>query len=413
MIKRIFSLVLVIVVLALSTITLVSCDKTETITLNVYNWGEYISDGSEGSVNVNAEFEKYYAKQIKDKTGKNVKVKVNYTTYASNEDLYAKLKSGASGYDVIFPSDYMIQRMIAEDMLIKPNYDNIPNFQYISEDFRNLFYDPTNEYSVPYTYGVVGIIYDKNKVDEKDLTGWDLLWNEKYKGQILTFNNLRDLFATAMFKLGIDVNTTKESDWKAAFDALVEQKPLIQSYVMDEVYNKMESGEAAIAPYYAGDFLTMLDSAKEGVDLGFFIPDDTNAFVDAMCIPKGAKNVEVAEAYINFMLSEEIAVANAEYICYASPNTLVRNSEQYKEDMGEEAMELLYPEDFDFKANFEKNGYRNLDQATLKIAGKYWEDLKIEGSVGPVIYIIGAVVVVIIVALIVAYVMKKRRQRNY
>ena len=167
-------------------------------TINVYNWGEYISDGSEDSLDVNAEFTA--------KTG----IKVNYTTYASNEDMYAKLKSGATGYDVIIPSDYMIKRLLDEDMLEKLNYDNIPNFEYIAEDFLNPYYDPSNEYTVPYTYGMVGIIYNSSRVSEEDVGSWDLMWNEKYKGDILQYNNSRDAFGTAMYRLGIDVNTTDE-----------------------------------------------------------------------------------------------------------------------------------------------------------------------------------------------------------
>ena len=212
--------------------------------LNVYNWGEYISDGSEGSLDVNAEFEKWYAETYGET------VKVVYTTYASNEDLYAKLKSGAAGYDVILPSDYMIARMIEEGMLEKLNFDNIPNYAGISENFRGLYYDANNEYSVPFSYGMVGIIYDTTVVDEADTGTWDLMWNEKYKGKILQFNNSRDAFGSAMYRAGIDVNTTDRAEWQAALDALEAQKPILQGYVMDEVFNKMEGGEAAVAAYY-------------------------------------------------------------------------------------------------------------------------------------------------------------------
>lgn len=339
--------------------------------LNVYNWGEYISDGSEGTLDVNAEFEKWYAETYGET------VKVVYTTYASNEDLYAKLKSGAAGYDVILPSDYMIARMIDEGMLEKLNFDNIPNYAGISENFRGLYYDANDEYSVPFSYGMVGIIYDTTVVDEADTGTWDLMWNEKYKGKILQFNNSRDAFGTAMYRAGIDVNTTDKSQWEAALQSLLEQRPLVKAYVMDEIYNALESGEAAIGAYYAGDYFTMLDAEADDVDLRFYYPDPTNYFIDAMCIPSCCENKELAEVFINFMLSQETAVANAEYIYYASPNSLVYNDETYQEDMGEEAMEILYPEGVNFSEEYNKLAYRNLDDEMLSYMNSLWENLKI------------------------------------
>ena len=193
--KRILSLALVLV-MALGMALLAGCGKTEIQTLNVYNWGEYISDGSEDSLDTIKAFESWYEQTYKKK------VKVNYSTFASNEDMYAKLSSGAVSYDVIFPSDYMIARLAAENMLLKLNFDNIPNYKNINESFRGLYYDPDDVYSVPYTYNMVGIIYNANAVDEEDAGGWDLLWNDKYAGNILQFNNSRDAFATAQYKLG-------------------------------------------------------------------------------------------------------------------------------------------------------------------------------------------------------------------
>ena len=369
-------------------------------TINVYNWGEYISDGSEDSLDVNAEFTA--------KTG----IKVNYTTYASNEDMYAKLKSGATGYDVIIPSDYMIKRLLDEDMLEKLNYDNIPNFEYIAEDFLNPYYDPSNEYTVPYTYGMVGIIYNSSRVSEEDVGSWDLMWNEKYKGDILQYNNSRDAFGTAMYRLGIDVNTTDESKWREALGELAKQKSLVQSYVMDEIFNKMESGEAAIASYYAGDYLTMSENNE---DLAFYYPSEgTNIFVDAMCIPKGSKNKALAEEYINFMLSEEIAIANAEYICYASPNTLVIDSEEYIEYMGEDWIEMLYPEGFDLKADYDKYCYKNLPPETLSLVNELWEELKIDSSLGAWVYV-GCILIIsaLVIWGVSAFVVKKKRSKYY
>ena len=344
---------------------------SDTLELNVYNWGEYISDGSDGSLDTVKAFEAWYEETYGEK------VHVNYTTYASNEDMYAKLKSGAVSYDVIIPSDYMIARLANEDMLLPLNFDNIPNYQYIEDQFRGLYYDPDDTYSIPYTYGVVGVIYDANQVDEADAGGWDLMWNPKYKGKILQFNNSRDAFGTAMYRAGIDVNTTDKSQWEAALQALLEQRPLVKAYVMDEIYNALESGEAAIGAYYAGDYFTMLDAEADDVDLRFYYPDPTNYFIDAMCIPSCCENKELAEVFINFMLSQETAVANAEYIYYASPNSLVYNDETYQEDMGEEAMEILYPEGVNFSEEYNKLAYRNLDDEMLGYMNSLWENLKI------------------------------------
>ncbi len=350
---------------------LTGCGGGKTKTLNVYNWGEYISDGSEDSFNTVKEFEKWYQETYGEK------VKVNYTTFASNEDMYAKLSSGAVSYDVVIPSDYMIARMRENDMLLPLNFDNIPNYANIDESFRGLYYDPENLYTVPYTYGVVGVIYNANAVDEADAQGWDLLWNEKYKGEILQFNNSRDAFGTAQYKLGLDVNDTDHANWDKALAELKKQAPLVKSYVMDEIYNMMESGEAAIGVYYAGDYFTMLDAQAEGVDLKFYYPKTTNYFVDAMCIPSCCQEKELAERFINYMLSPEPAIANAEFIYYACPNSAVYTDEDYIDEMGEEAMEILYPEIEDFSALYNQYAYRSLDEATLDYVNSLWESLKI------------------------------------
>ena len=343
----------------------------KTLTLNVYNWGEYISDGSEDSFNTVREFEKWYEETYKQK------VKVNYTTFASNEDMYAKLSSGAVSFDVVIPSDYMIARMRDENMLLELDFKNIPNYQNIDESFRSLYYDPDNKYTVPYTYGVVGVIYNANAVDEADVGGWDLLWNDKYKGNILQFNNPRDAFGTAQFKLGLDPNDTDHASWDAALAELKKQAPLVKSYVMDEIYNMMESGEAAIGVYYAGDYFTMLDAQADGVDLKFYYPERTNYFVDAMCIPSCCQNKELAERFINYMLSPEPAIANAEFIYYATPNSVVYKDEGYIEEMGEEAMEILYPDIENFSALYNEYAFRSLDQAMLNYVNSLWETLKI------------------------------------
>lgn len=285
--------------------------RDQNVTLNVYNWGEYISvDDGENLYDTNREFEEL--------TG----IKVNYTNFASNEELYAKLKNGGSSYDIIIPSDYMIARMINEDMLEKLDFSNIPNYSLIMDKFKGIDYDPTEEYSVPYMWGMVGLIYNTTMVDpEDDVYSWSILWNEKYANNILMFSNSRDAFAIACKYLGYSMNTTDEQELRNAAAALTNQKLLVQAYVMDEIFDKMTGGEAALAPYYAGDAITMIG---DNPDLAYAVPrEGTNLFVDAMCIPKGAKNKEAAEMYINFMCETKTALHNCEYIGYSTPQSEV------------------------------------------------------------------------------------------
>lgn len=392
---------LIILVLCLS---LSACgEKEETDVLNVYNWGEYISDGSEGSTDVNAAFVEYY----EEKYGRNLEL--NYTTYASNEDMYNKIKSGGVNYDIIIPSDYMIAKMIDEDMLYKLDFSNIPNFKYIDDKYKNVYYDKSGEYTVPYFCGYVGIIYNQSLISD-ELNDWDCLWNEKYSGQILQFNNPRDAFGTAMYSKQIDVNTTNRQEWEESAKLLKQQKPLVQSYVMDEIFNKMKNGSAAIAPYYAGDFLSMY---CDNEDLAFFYPESgTNVFIDAMCIPKCSKNKAIAEEYINFFLTEEIAVANAEWVCYASPNTLVKDNPDYIESMTEiheDAIEILYP-----SSPVPSTFYEKLDFETTDILNSLWEELKIENSVESWIYIFSGILVLgLVLLIIVRYAKRKIREKYY
>ncbi len=367
--KKMIALCLALVMVM--AIALTACGSSDTLTLNVYNWGEYISDGSEDSFDTIKEFEKWYQETY------GTKVKVNYSTYASNEDMYSKLSSGAVSYDVIIPSDYMIARMASEGMLLPLDFENIPNYKQIDESFKGLYYDPENQYSVPYTYGIVGIIYNANVVDQADIGSWDLMWNEKYAGNILQYNNSRDAFGTAMYKLGLDVNSTDKAVWQAAYEELMHQKPLVGSYVMDEIYNMMESGEAAVGSYYAGDYFTMRDAQADGVDLQFYYPERTNFYVDAMCIPTSTQNKELAEIFINYMLSEEPAVANAEFTNYASPNSIVYNNPGYIEDMGEDAIKILYPQLENFSESYNAFAYRNMDSDMLDNLNTLWENLKI------------------------------------
>ena len=332
--------------------------KGDNISINVYNWGEYICDGSEeGTLDVNREFEEL--------TG----IKVNYTNFATNEELYAKLKGGAASYDVIIPSDYMISKLIKEDLIQKVDMDNIPNSKYIMDNFRDLAYDPNDEYSVPYTWGTVGIIYNKEMIgiEEEDID-WDILWNEDYKDQILMFDNPRDAFAVAEIMLGYSLNTEDKDELKAAAMKLTDQKEIVQGYVMDEVFDKMGAGEALIAPYYAGDALTILEDNE---DLTFAVPKSgTNLFVDAMCIPKSAQNKEAAEMYINFMCEPDIAYANIDYICYSTPHSAAYDmlDDDVKNDP------VSYPDE-EFIAT-KTTVFTNLSDEASKQMQQLWTEMK-------------------------------------
>ncbi len=417
--KRITLSVLALLLISLSILPMLSSCTSErgnggTTTLYVYNWGEYISDGSEGTEDVNEQFERWYF----DTYGE--KVKVNYSTYSSNESMYAKIESGSSNYDIIIPSDYMIQRLIAEDLLHPLRYENIPNVKDILPDFQNAAYDPDlnsdgyNDYSVPYLYGMIGIIYNVTMVDPADIGDWDLMWNDKYAGNILQFNNSRDAFGTAQYFLTSDVNSDNEQDWRDALDKLKEQKPLLQGYVMDEIFNKMENGSAAIAAYYAGDYLAMYENNP---DLEFYYPKKgTNLYVDAMCIPKSSKNQLIAERYINFMLSvdEEYgapAIANAEYTYYASPNAAVRNDPLYKAYMNSiktGGYDTMYGTDGIFTSSYE-----NLDEDKLILLNNLWEELKSDVNVSGGIYALAIGIVVLLAALFLWRWIVKRSRMQY
>lgn len=416
--KKVLSLILMLLVLC--SLVFTSCghgkeeeeDYGDAITLYVYNWGEYISDGYDDSLDVNAAFEEY-CREVLHKN-----VKVNYSTYSSNEDLYAKVSSGVlPTYDVIFPSDYMAARMIEEDMLepINPK-ETIENYENIDDDFRGMYYDEDEMYTVPYTCGTIGIIYNSSIVDEEDTGSWDLLWNEKYSGNIIQFNNPRDAFGTVQYFFGLDVNSDNEEEWRACLEKLIEQKPILQCYAMDEVFNKMKGSSAAIAPYYAGDYFTMYEDNE---DLSFYHPEEgTNIFVDVMCVPKNAGHKDLAIEYINFMLSEEIAVANAEYICYASPNKLVRENEEYIEYMTEEvhedAMEILYGVFEDEEYIDKMQYYHSLPAKTLGLMNDLWEDLKLQSNISTSIYVICAVIVVALVTIfVVRFIIKKKRESSF
>jgi len=325
--KRAGAIALVLVLLA-GIAFLVIPRGGDTITLNVYNWGQYMARGEDGSEDIIALFEAKYPH-----------IKVNYTTYDSNEIMYSKLSGGGVSIDVIFPSDYMIARMIQEDMLQELDFSNIPNYQYIDEDFKSTAYDPDNKYSVPYTWGTVGIIYNSKYVDEADVTGWELMWNEKYRDKILMFDNSRDAFGIAQFLLGLDINSTDKGELDLAAAKLKEQKPVLQQYVMDQIYSTMENEEAWIAAYYAGDCMTMMENNP---DLRFYLPEEQgfNLFIDAACIPTCAKEKEAAELFINFLCDPEISAANMDWVCYSTP---ISEAKQYlSEDMANNP--VAYPD---------------------------------------------------------------------
>ncbi len=383
--KNLFCLLLVCVLTVSLMPAVVAADNE----ITVYNWGQYISDGTDGSLDVIAAFE--------EETG----IKVNYLTFDSNESMYTKLKTGGTTYDVIIPSDYMIGKLIEENMLEPLNFDNIPNYQYIDESFRNQSYDPANTYSVPYTWGTVGLIYNSQYVSAADAASWNCLWNEKYAGKILMFDNPRDAFAIAESILGYSLNTENEDELRAAADLLTEQKGLVQGYVMDQIFDRMQRGEAWAAPYYAGDFLTMVE---ENPDLAFSFPEEGfNIFIDAMCIPKGCQNKAGAEAFINFLCRPDICAANLDYLGYSAPETAA------KELMDPEVTSspVAYPDD-ETLARTESFGA--LSTQATQLMNDLWLNVKTTGS-NTTLYIVISVVAVLAIAAVFVL-MNVRRHRK-
>ncbi len=361
--------------------------------INVFSWGEYISDTYEdGLINVNAEFEKL--------TG----IKVNYVTYESNEDMYPKIKNGGASYDIVVPSDYMIERMIEEGMLKKIDVNSLPNYKYICDEYKGMYYDPNDEYSVAYNVGMVGLIYNSKMVEEPP-TSWTALWDERYAGKILMIDNPRDAFAIAQKILGYSLNSADEKELSDVAQLLIEQKPFLQGYVMDEIFNKMESGEAAMVPYYVGDYVLM---KQVNSDLEFVYPKEgVNAFVDAICIPECAQNYDAAMMYINFLMDPEVALSNALYIGYATPNKGVLEHPDYAEMLNNE---YLYPS----AENMPDTEYfHNLPQETLLMISDLWNQIKIHGTDNTHIYIGFSVVAVVAVACLVKKSVTKRRREYW
>lgn len=380
---------LLVVVLILSSFQTPAFADNEKVTINVYNWGQYISDGTDGYIDVN--------KAFTEATG----IEVNYMTFDSNETMYTKLKTGGSTYDVIIPSDYMVARLIAEDMLEELDYSNIPNYALVDDAYKNTSYDPENKYSVPYTWGTVGLIYNTKYVDEADIGSWDLLWNEKYSGKILMFDNPRDAFAIAELLEGIDINTEDPDELRSAAYKLIEQKPLVQEYVMDQIFSKMEREEAWIAPYYAGDYLLM---AEENPDLGFYFPKEGfNLFIDAMCIPKGCQNKAAAEAYINFLCDPEISGENLDYLGYSTP---ISEAKQYM-DPDTAASVIAYPTQETLQNG---SAFINLSAETSQLADSLWLQVKTQGGVDTYAIVCMCAVVVLLAAYFIIHGARKKKR---
>ena len=358
--KKTLALALAMMMVAAMTLTGCGSSEEERV-VNVCSWGEYIDEN--------------LIYQFEEETG----IKVNYQTAESNEALYSLLKTGAGDYDVIVPSDYMIARLIDEDMLAELNYDNIPNYEKIDDRYKGLSFDPENKYTVPYTWGTLGIIYNTTMVDEP-ITSWDAMFDEKYAGNVLMIRNSRDALAAALLDLGYDLNTTDEAQIREAYELLADAKSkgVYQAFVMDEVFQKMEGGNAAIAMYYAGDYLTMYENNP---DLKYVVPDEgSNWFVDAMCVLKNAQHKEEAEEWINFIASTESNLANMDYIWYASPNAEALESypAYYEETYGEPLNMDLYnimaaPSEVLDRCTL----YENLPSETLTLYNDLWTELGI------------------------------------
>lgn len=375
-------IVCMLLVAALLMVFVAGCAKTDdSVTLEVYNWGEYISTGTDGSLDVIAEFEKL--------TG----IKVHYTNFANNEEMYTKIKEGGVQYDIVIPSDYMIARMIEEQMLEKLDFSNIPNYVLIGEEYKNLEYDALNQYSVPYMSGIVGLIYNVKKVKTPP-TSWSALWDVTLRNDILMFDNPRDAFGIALLKLGYSINTVNPDEIAEAAQALKDQKELVQAYVMDQIFNKMEGNEAAIAPYYAGDAIIMM---RENPDLRFVIPEEgTNYFVDAMVIPKGTQHKAEAEMFINFMCQVDISAANANFIGYSTPVIAARDLLE----LSEQEMAWAYPDE---EIMAKTQVFTHLPQTTNELMSRYWSEIKTQQSgvsawvfLIPLFAVIGGAVVIMV-----------------
>lgn len=321
--------------------------------LYVYNWGDYIDPE--------------LLTKFKEETG----IDVKYDVYDTNEIMYQKLNSGNVSYDIVIPSDYMIEKMKNEDMLAKIDYSNIPNYKYIGEQFKKLAYDPTDEYSVPYMWGTVGIIYNTKRVSDP-VDSWNILWNPKYKDQVIMPDSVRDAMAVAEKKLGYSLNTENLDQIEDAKKELMTQKKdgLILAYMVDQVKDAMVGGEASLAVAWSGDAVTMIE---RNPDLAYAIPKEgSNKWFDAIAIPKNAKHKENAEKFINFLCDPENAEQNVEYIGYSTPNTAAY--ELLPEDIKND--KVAYPDEESLKncevfIDLPSKILRKYDEAWLEIKCVY------------------------------------------
>lgn len=281
-------------------------NKEEGEKVYVYNWGEYMDP------------------EVRDLFEEETGIKVVYDEFEQNEEMFPRIKANAVQYDLVCPSDYMIQKMISEDLLAEINYDNVPNIEYIAASMleSSEAFDPDNKYSVPYMWGTLGILYNTTMVDET-IDSWSAIFDDKYSGEILMIDSVRDAFGIALEYLGYDLNSTNEAELDEAKALLQAQYPLVQAYVVDQVRDKMIGGEAAIGVIYSGEAIY---TKRENPDLEYVVPKEgSNQWIDSWVIPKNAKNKENAEAFINFLNKPEIALMNFEYITYSTPNTAARD----------------------------------------------------------------------------------------
>ncbi len=319
----------------------------------VYNWGEYIDPET--------------LSLFEEETG----IKVVYDEFETNETMYPKVEAGAASYDVICPSDYMIQKMIDNDLLAEINFDNIPNAENIGQQYfdQSKEFDPENKYSVPYCFGTVGILYNKTMVSGP-IDSWSVLWDKQYADNILMQDSVRDAFMVALKLNGCSMNTLDENELQAAKNALIEQKPLVQAYVIDQVRDKMIGNEAAIGVIYSGEAIY---TQRENEDLEYVIPKEgTNVWIDSWVIPKNAPNKENAEKFIDFMCRADIALMNFEYITYSTPNT---TAQALIEDEDIKNSPIAFP-DFSQYENLETFQY--LGSEGDELYNNLWKEVKSE-----------------------------------
>lgn len=322
--------------------------KNTSEVLNIYNIGDYIDPD--------------LIDKFTDKTG----IEVVYESYDTNEAMYQKIKSESSNFDIIFPSDYMVEKMAKENMLEEIDYNNIPNYVNINEDFKNASYDKDNKYSVPYLWGTIGIMYNKNMVND-NVDSWDILWNNKYEGNIMMLDSIKDSMGISLKRLGYSMNSTNEKEINEAKQELINQKPLVLAYANDESMDRLIGEDVAMGIAYSGDAVIMMEQNE---NLRYAIPKEgTNKWVDTMCIPKGAENKKEAETFINFLLEPENAKQNVDYIGYATPNKAA--FEILDED--QKNNEVMYPS----KELIEKSEvFKDMDENTLKLYNDAWVEIK-------------------------------------